>query len=72
MLSAAQKDGNFAGTSVVLQAFTYLTERNSHFHQAETYFLLVVSPNAVVLKIIIAPSLNACSCHHMLNFGINH
>ena len=39
MLSAAQKEGDFAGARVVSQAFRYLIECNYHFYQADTYFL---------------------------------
>ena len=60
MLSATQKEGDFAGARVVLQAFSNLIECNSHFHQVDTYFLLCTLLKCSYLKIIIAPNLSAC------------
>ena len=39
MVSAAQKEGDFAGARVVSHAFSYLIQCNSHFYQADMYFL---------------------------------
>ena len=61
MLSAAQKEGDFAGARVVSQAFSYLIECNYPFYQADTYFLHCTLLKCSYLKIIIAPNLSACA-----------
>ena len=44
--------------SVVSHAFSYLIECNSHFYQADTFFLPL--PRAVPSQIMIVPNLNEC------------
>ena len=61
MLSATQKEGDFAGARVVLQAFSNLIECNSHFHQADTYFLHCTLLKCSCLKETFAANLSACA-----------
>ena len=61
MLSATQKEGDFAGARVALQAFSNLIECNYHFIKLTRIFFIVLYSKAVFLKIIIAADLSACA-----------